>query len=291
MGALDGTATFKNLAASVGEEIFIRTAIHVGDVYFGAIGSELRHDITLVGDTVNVAARVAACAERFEVLATQDVMNEVRGEFQSSARPPVRVKGKSAPLALQVLHGAASDRDHDVRRRSKPPFFAGRKRELARLRALLGEAMAGRRRTEGIVEKRDTKKSCLLSPVIDNWIERPSSSERGASLADGYFRERLLGTVVRFLDQRLKERPPLYILENLHSADGLTLELIQRLTLAIEGRPCLFLCTFRPEPGLEGMRGCLEEIEIGNLSLQDSRELVAHPLGADTVDEAVGAFL
>lgn len=108
----------------------VRVGINRGHVFVGEVGPSYRRTYTVMGDTVNLAARLMAKAESGQVIATADVLDNAQTLFESDALPPFFVKGKSAAIdAFSV--GAARGR----RRRAgaDPLPFVGRNDELAQL--------------------------------------------------------------------------------------------------------------------------------------------------------------
>jgi adenylate cyclase len=152
-------------------DLVVRAGVHQGRVYFGAIGSDHKHDITVVGDAVNVAARAASSAEPFEVVATETVAEQVADEFATSARPPIFVKGRATQLKLVAIHAAAEGRARYVRRRQSQRFCAGRRRETEELLAIGREALTGHGRFIGLVGPPGSGKSFMLANLIDSWVE------------------------------------------------------------------------------------------------------------------------
>ncbi|WP_119462358.1 adenylate/guanylate cyclase domain-containing protein [Rhodospirillaceae bacterium SYSU D60014] len=83
-----------NLAVGVG--------INTGDVIMGAMGSVERMDYTVLGDAVNVAARLCSLAERGQSLVSQTTFEAI-GEITDlriEALAPIQLKGKRDPVQL-----------------------------------------------------------------------------------------------------------------------------------------------------------------------------------------------
>jgi class 3 adenylate cyclase len=63
---------------------------------------------TVIGDTVNVAARLEGIAGPGEVIITDDTKSYLDGHFDLEPQEPVRVKGKSEPIPIFRVLGRAS---------------------------------------------------------------------------------------------------------------------------------------------------------------------------------------
>ena len=73
--------------------VSLRAGVHRGHVFTGDIGSASRRTYAVMGDTVNLAARLTARAGDREILATDDVLVAARTLY-ASEREPLLVKGK-----------------------------------------------------------------------------------------------------------------------------------------------------------------------------------------------------
>jgi adenylate cyclase len=86
-------------------QIHIGVGINSGEMILGAMGSEQRMDFTVIGDAVNLGARLCSVAARGEVVTSQ-VSREMAGELADitfQVREPVKVKGKSEPIEIFVV--------------------------------------------------------------------------------------------------------------------------------------------------------------------------------------------
>ncbi|MEW6422923.1 MAG: adenylate/guanylate cyclase domain-containing protein, partial [Deinococcota bacterium] len=86
-----------------------RIGITFGETFAGQVGSSTRREYTVMGDEVNLAARLMGAAEMGQVLVSQPVYNAVGDYFVLTALPPVRVKGKSRPVAVFQVDGPRDD--------------------------------------------------------------------------------------------------------------------------------------------------------------------------------------
>lgn len=75
--------------------------INTGPVFIGSLGTESFRDYTMIGHTVNIAARLCGLAERFQVLCTKTTIDLIRGNsFQVESMGEKMVKGLSRPIEL-----------------------------------------------------------------------------------------------------------------------------------------------------------------------------------------------
>jgi len=98
-------------AASPDRNLAIGIGIDMGEVVMGAIGARDRMDFTVLGDHVNVAARLCSAAKPGQTLATAAVVAAAASRpdlpLTSHALDPIIVKGKSAPLAVYDIQPAS----------------------------------------------------------------------------------------------------------------------------------------------------------------------------------------
>ena len=74
--------------------------IHTGDVVAGVMGSDRFMEFTVIGDPVNIAARIEALTRvhQVDILVTEAVQKTLDPRFVVRAMPPVAVKGKTEPI-------------------------------------------------------------------------------------------------------------------------------------------------------------------------------------------------
>ncbi|HET9097430.1 MAG TPA: adenylate/guanylate cyclase domain-containing protein [Candidatus Baltobacteraceae bacterium] len=78
--------------------------INTGYVVMGNLGSQKRMNYTVIGDDVNIAARLYNVAKGGQIIISESTYEEVKDAFDFRELEPVSVKGKSAPLrTFEVL--------------------------------------------------------------------------------------------------------------------------------------------------------------------------------------------
>lgn len=89
------------------EPIKVGMGLHMGDVISGTLGSSERMEFTVIGDNVNMAARIEASTKAFgaDVLLSQQLAEACEEGFVVKLAGGVEVKGKSSKLNLYSLHG------------------------------------------------------------------------------------------------------------------------------------------------------------------------------------------
>lgn len=89
----------------IGKEwIGVGIGVNTGPAYMGSVGSETRKDHTVVGTTVNVAARLCGYARKFQVIFPESTRDLVAGDgLDYRSVGEVNLKGLSAPLEVFEL--------------------------------------------------------------------------------------------------------------------------------------------------------------------------------------------
>ena len=77
--------------------------VATGEVFMGNVGEGEVRDFTVIGDTVNTAARLQALAGPGELMVTDETYRAVSANFSSSEERTLKLKGKEAPLLIHLL--------------------------------------------------------------------------------------------------------------------------------------------------------------------------------------------
>lgn len=150
------------LAQRVGQVPRLRIGIHSGQVVWGAVGPSGRAQPTVMGDVVNLAARLQRAAPEGGVLISDAVHRQVRGACECLAREPIVVKGKTEPV---VVYEVLGERER-MESASRPPFV-NRRDDLAQLDELLTRAGRGRAQVAVIIGDPGVGKTRLVEEFTD----------------------------------------------------------------------------------------------------------------------------
>jgi tetratricopeptide (TPR) repeat protein len=124
---------------SAERRIPVRIGVNHGGVFAGDVGPSYRRTYTVMGDTVNLAARLMAKAPPAEVYATASVLDRSATKFDLTELEPFMVKGKARPVEAWSVGAPVFTRASESGVRTLP--LAGRDAEMK----LLREALAGAR--------------------------------------------------------------------------------------------------------------------------------------------------
>ena len=143
----------------------VRIGVHRGAVFAGDIGPRYRRTYTVMGDAVNLAARVMAKAEPGTIYATADVLDRSNTLFAMRAIEPFAVKGKAEPVQAWAVGDAQGSRTRQVSLQRLP--LTGRNTELGAIRKAFTSARSGAGRLIDVVGEAGIGKTRLLEALRD----------------------------------------------------------------------------------------------------------------------------
>ena len=146
--------------------------VNSGRAFAGNVGSTRRQEYTVLGDAVNLAARLMQAADQGQVLVNETTYRAVSHAFTWRALPPFRVKGKTEPVTAHELTGRPVPHPSHLQPLRYALPMVGRQDELALLERLLRRVReTGEGHTIGLTAEAGMGKSRLAAEVIARALE------------------------------------------------------------------------------------------------------------------------
>ena len=179
---IDAIAAFNR---AHGTSLDLHIGINSGRVIAGKIGTQNRRDYSVMGDAVNIAARLEDASPDGEIFVGLNTYRQTAALFDFEKLPALNLKGKEAAVQVYRLAGLKavpkSARGIEGLRAS----LVGRDAELEEIRSVLAELQHGRGSIFAIVGEAGLGKSRLvaearaLSPATVSWAEGRALSYSG----------------------------------------------------------------------------------------------------------------
>ena len=163
--ALDIHEALGRLSATPTRPLQAHVGIASGEVVAGILGRAEASDYTVLGDSVNLAARLVAAAGPGETLLSDGVYRALSGRGVCDALGEIQLKGFEAPTRAWRLRGLSGEPLAATR-----SAFVGREAELEQFKSILSacpvggpvkSSMCAARRVSA---KRDWSRRCAVSP-------------------------------------------------------------------------------------------------------------------------------
>ena len=140
--------------------------INTGLVIAGGIGTSRRQDYSVVGDTVNLAARLEDLSEAGEILVGENTYRFSTPLFEFEPLAPVQVKGKSQPVRVYRLLKAKAVPAGQIRGiDGLHSSLVGRSSEMTQLQDILTKLYSGRGRIVSVIGDAGLGKSRLVAEL------------------------------------------------------------------------------------------------------------------------------
>ena len=117
--------------------------VTAGVVFAGHVGSDERREYTVMGDNVNLAARLMSAAAPGELLLSSSIRRKVTAFYELADRGTVKVKGKAQPVPIFSVIGPRAQPEPVRGIRGLHSPLVGRDAELATMRELAARLRSG----------------------------------------------------------------------------------------------------------------------------------------------------
>jgi class 3 adenylate cyclase/ketosteroid isomerase-like protein/tetratricopeptide (TPR) repeat protein len=314
---------FVGLATRLAEvhrvELALRVAVNTGEVVVGTA------DADLVGDALNVGARLESECPHGHVVVGEETWRSTRGQHRYDARGAVQVKGRTAAVPVYQWVGRADAAD------SVP--FVGRSTELGRLHTVFDDAVATRTARlvtiagdPGVGKTRlaaefigalgdsvrvirahcAVEGSPAMTPLVDVLRTRDldvdipeHAAERDRILRDlsgmtagvAGSVEEAFWALRRYVEVLAADSPLVILVDDIQWADTLLVDFVEHIVEWVRNAPVLLIALARPElretrPDLVTVGGWVAEaLRLRGLEAHATAELAARVLGSDRLPE------
>jgi class 3 adenylate cyclase/predicted ATPase len=142
-----------------------RIGVSSGLVFAGHVGAASRREYTVMGDEVNLAARLMSAAADWELLLSSYVQRKVSPFFEMADWGVVKLKGKSNPVPIYTIVGRRAQPEPVRGIRGLRSSLVGRDDEEAALRQSVAELCEGRGSILSLIGEAGLGKSRLVAEL------------------------------------------------------------------------------------------------------------------------------
>ncbi|MFN2283318.1 MAG: adenylate/guanylate cyclase domain-containing protein, partial [Anaerolineae bacterium] len=148
-----------------------RIAVSTGMVFAGHVGGATRREYTVMGDEVNLAARLMSAAQVGEVLLASYVQRKVRPFFEVADRGEVQLKGKRKAVPTFTIVGRRAQPEPVRGIRGLRSTLVGRAEEQTKLRRLVADLFTGRGGILSLIGDAGLGKSRMVAEMHANVMD------------------------------------------------------------------------------------------------------------------------
>ena len=199
-----------------------RVGLAAGSIFAGPLGAPQRREYSVIGDTVNLAARLMQKADVGEVWADETVYNRANRFFEYDDLGEIHVKGKTEPRHVyHALHEKEQDQQEEAAHYLLSEL-TGRDKELSIIDELADKVWSGQGQVLLLSGEAGVGKSRLATEIVRRWLdERGGVPHTGDCLSYGrqtpYLPWRGILASIAGLSTRLSVEQRLSRLENVLS--------------------------------------------------------------------------
>ncbi|MBN1955793.1 MAG: AAA family ATPase [Anaerolineae bacterium] len=158
---------FRELTADFEGIISQQIGVSSGRLFAGNIGSARRQSYTVIGDGINLAARLMQAAAPGQILVSETTYQAVSQQGTWRPLPPFAIKGRAAPVTAWELVAPPSSRSPRLLEVQYQLPMVGRREELSAIEEILAQVRRDRRaHVVGLTAEAGMGKSRLAAGII-----------------------------------------------------------------------------------------------------------------------------
>jgi predicted ATPase/class 3 adenylate cyclase len=149
-----------------------RIGLAVGKVFAGPVGSAARQEYTVVGDVVNLSARLMQICADGQVFTDRATAERAGQWFEFESLPLVQLKGKQTAVTPHIPlseRATAAQLQAFIHRWERP--LVGREEELSQIEAATSRALAGQGGVVAFSGATGVGKSRLAAATAQQWLD------------------------------------------------------------------------------------------------------------------------
>ncbi|RME48691.1 MAG: hypothetical protein D6796_05910, partial [Caldilineae bacterium] len=148
-----------------------RIGLASGLVFTAPIGAPERREYTVLGNEINLSARLMTAAEPNTILVDNYSQQRTARRFEFDSLPPMRLKGKAEPVTAYRLRAErVIEVGLEARFLTSRWPLAGREKELAALKEIAARARQGHGQIVALSGRLGVGKTRLIEEVVRDWL-------------------------------------------------------------------------------------------------------------------------
>jgi predicted ATPase len=173
------------LKVAARHKLELRVGLAVGPVFAGPLGAPQRREYSVIGDTVNLAARLMQKAQPGQVWLDHSVQSKAEKVFEYKDLGLIQVKGKTKPRRVYQALGEKDQEELVIGYLLSSQELTGRNKELALIDQLTQEVWSGRGQVLLLSGEAGVGKSRLAAEIMRRWLSQGGVSHGGDCLSYG----------------------------------------------------------------------------------------------------------